>query len=224
MNNTFAFKDKSGSVVSVVSMDDIFSAAYTDGAENSYLELSYDGRKSVIITATNIVNMNDFFSKLHGDSPVDDVDDVDDVEFKSDCVSGCDQVGLLLKEVKTNYQYHVIFFRDVANTIVLNDINTLFVDHNTKNIHLTSRCGMLPKTYDFETYGNLFEKINRSLYYVIDDLIAIYLYDITYLKVERLDVCRYNITVKYVNCPTVNHIINVDDDRIIHLLNVINQL
>lgn len=232
MFKNFAFKNKIGYVSSVVSMVDIVAASCIGGQ----LEITYECRKSVIVDIKDSVNLDEFFNLLSGNQAEAKS------EAKSDCCASTDsdvgdsvvgdldllvgQLGHISGEKHTSSSlYHVVFNGDVANTIVMNDINTLYVNHQNKSIYVASQRSSLGKKYDFETYGNLFDKFNEC-YYVIDDLMAIYLYNIVEFKVVRLAEDMYEVSVRYADYPNVciTQTLNIETDRVIHMLNVINKL
>lgn len=221
--NFFQFKNKDGFVTGVIDLTHVISAHhYQDGEYDVCLFILMASGESISIKNEYIDNLAEFFNAI-SNSPT--------VESKDDRCGDCkpqepteDQtVGITQPESITPHgRYHVVFNGNTAKTIVLYDIHTLYINSPTQ-MTITNRIESLPSVINYENYGNIFEKL-PSYYYVINDLFAFSMIDILTCNVEKLEDDLYQVSITYCDNPTrsISHKLAVEDDRIIHMLGVIN--
>lgn len=213
----FVLKNAEGKAVAVLSTVDIVTVSMNgDTMAVKYAKM----HDEVYFTITNVVNLDDFFNMISGD------------QYKSygETCSGdtCNSVGCgdvsNTPELNKYYRYHAIFHENSAEILSLENIYTLFVTP-TDMVYTTMHDSIVHKV-PYQTYGNLFEKLKTTnMFYIIDDVIAIYIYGIARFNMRLNENGLYLLSIRYNGQHNyTTYTLNIDDDRAIHLLNSISNL
>lgn len=214
--NNFTFRDKNGFILAVADADDVTGTFYSD----NLLVIKYRDIAPIQIPLVDGSNVQEFLNLISTNNRSSADCCVKNEEVLKDADS---PVGVHDIKNEQNNLYHVIFDGNTASTIVIHDVNTLFVDQKDSKLILTSRRTATPKLIPVATYGNLFSKL-PYYYYVIEDLFAFNMIDISSFDVVQLNESSYKISIQYCDdlFNSINYTLDIDSDRIIHMLNAIN--
>jgi len=206
----FILKNAEDKTIGVLSTDGIVTATI----EFNELTIKYSNmRVETCFNVADVVNLDDFFTMLS----------VDSYKSYGDSV-GCDEDKAETLQANKYHRYHAIFHENSAKIIPLENLHTLFVKPNEILYTTMQDSGVYKVPY--QVYNNLFEKLKSyNSFYVIEDVIAIYAYGIAELNMRLTEEGLYNLSIRYNNqTGNSNYLLNIDDDRAIHLLNTISNL
>ena len=215
----FVLKDAEKNAVAALSTEEITSVIL----EENILKIKYTNLLDEVYTnVSNVANMPDFFNKLSGENFVGGCDEV----FKQ--FGGCNKAvaadATMIDGVRKYHRYHAVFYANSANVLSIDNLQTLYV--TPTHLVYSNTQENIVNSIQYQTYGDLFEKLkDTESFYVIDDVIAIYVYGINDLKLALTEDGMYTLSVRYNDQSSyITHSLNIDDDRAIHLLNTLTRL